>query len=151
MYDVSKLKTIAECRTVMQRARKANREVYIAALKRSCVIAGAAHDDPNDPIVLEFHQMLAAYEQLLTEKNGKNTAASRTRQKLANKGVRQSLIEWARGKTETNGFKALVDAGLPEMTGEYIILRHKDQFPSDVIDLARERLASHGIDVLSAA
>ena len=62
-------------------------------------------DDPNDPLVRDFFETLAAHEQLLTEKSERNTPAGRTRQKIANKGVHQSLIEWTRGSTETEGFK----------------------------------------------
>ncbi len=93
----------------------------------------------------DFYETLAAYEQLLTEKNGRNTAASRTRQKIDNKGVYQSLIEWTRGKTETNGFKLLVEKGLSEYTGEYLVVRYKERFPEDVVKLARERLNEHQI------
>ena len=93
----------------------------------------------------DFYETLAAYEQLLTEKNERNTAASRTRQKIANKGVHQSLIEWTRGKVETNGFLLLVEANLPEFTGEYLVTKYADRFPDDVVRLARERLLKHRI------
>ena len=103
MYDVAKLNTLTECRTVMQRARLRNLpDVYEAVFRRMCQLVGSDNDDPNDPLVKDFYETLAAYEQLLTEKNGKTTAAVRTRQKIANKGVYQSLIEWTRGKVETN-------------------------------------------------
>jgi|SRR4051794_38564483 len=121
MYDVAKLKTAAECRTVLERAKARNLpEVYNAVFRRLCALVGSEHDDPDDPLVRDFYETLGAYEQLLTEKNGSNTLASRTRQKIANKGVHQSLIEWTCGKVETNGFKLLVEAGLPEYTGEYL-------------------------------
>ena len=83
----------------------------------------------------DFYETLAAYEQLLTERNGKNTIASRTRQKIKNKGVYQSLIEWTRGKIETNGFVLLIDAGLPEYTGEYLVTRYADHVPLPPISL----------------
>jgi hypothetical protein len=92
----------------MQRARARHLpEVYEVAFRRMCQLVGAENDDPNDPLVKDFYETLAAYEQLLTEKNGKVTSAGRTRQKIANKGVYQSLIEWTKGKTETNGFRLL--------------------------------------------
>ena len=137
-YDVSNLKTAKDCRTVMQRARARElTTVYNDTFKRLCAIVGAANDDPADPLVGDFYQTLAAYEQLLTEKNQKNTLASRTRQKIAKKGVHQSLVEWTRGKTETNGFKLLVDAGLPQFTGEYLVVRYASRFPAEIIDLAK--------------
>jgi hypothetical protein len=148
MYDVSKLKTPEDCRTVLQRAREKNlSDVYNAVFRRFCELVGTENDDPSDPLVRDFYETLAAYEQLLTEKNGRTTAASRTRQKIDNKGVHQSLIEWTRGKAETNGFKLLVEKGLPEFTGEYLVVRYADRFPNDVVELARKRLTEHGIKI----
>jgi hypothetical protein len=146
MYDAAKLKTVAECRIVLDRARTRQLDdVYSAVFRRMCQLVGHENDDPDDPLVRDFYETLAAYEQLLTEKNGRNTPATRTRQKLANKGVHISLIEWTRGKIETNGFTLLVDAGMPEYTGEYLVARYADRFPPDVVQLARERLESHDV------
>lgn len=98
-------------------------------------------------MIRDFHETLAAYEQLLSEKNGKPTRASRTRQKITNKGIHKSLAEWTKGKEETNGFKLLVDVGMPEYTGEHLVLRYASRFPEDVVTLARDRLVSNGIAV----
>jgi hypothetical protein len=93
MYDVSKLTNVDECRTVMARAKQRGmQDVDAAVFKRYCALVGNANDDPSDPLVRDFYETLAAYEQLLTEKNGSTTIASRTRQKIANKGVHQCLI-----------------------------------------------------------
>lgn len=146
MYDVKNLKSVAQCRTVMQRAKEQGRlDVYEAVFRCMCALVGSENDNPNDPLVRDFFETLAAYEQLLTEKNDRNTLASRTRQKIANKGVHLSLIEWTRGSTETEGFKLLVDAGMPEYTAEYLVVRYAGRFPADVVTLAEERLTSHKI------
>ena len=147
MYDVSKLKTPEDCRIVMQRAQERGHEdFYKKVFRRYCELAGSAHEDPSDPLIRDFYETLAAYEQLLTEKNGRTTPASRTRQKIANKGVHQSLVEWTRGKIETNGFKLLVGKGLAEYTGEYLVVKFQDRFPPDVVDLARKRLKEYDIE-----
>lgn len=72
---------------------------------------------------------------------------SRTRQKVDNKAVYQSLIDWTRGKAETNGFKLLVEKGLSEYTGEYLVVRCAGRFPEDVVALARRRLTADGISM----
>jgi hypothetical protein len=152
MYDLQKLKTIADCRRVMVRAKQQGREdIYLQVFKRQCELVGNENDDPNDPLIRRFHETLGAYEQLLSEKNHSNTAATRTRQKIANKGVYQSLMEWTRGKAETNGFKLLVEAGLPEFTAEYLVAQYADRFPPDVVELARDRLRRHEIALPAAA
>lgn len=148
MYDVRTLKSVAECRTVMDRAKKGgNDAVYQNVFRRMCELSGHQNDDPDDTLVRDFHATLAAYEQLLTEKNGRNQPAGRTRQKVKNKGVVQSLIDWATSKAETPGFNLLVDAGLYEFTGEYVVVRHSDRFPSEVVAKARARLEAHGVEV----
>ncbi len=145
-YDVSVLTTPASCRTVMERAKKRGLDdVYAAVFRRYCELVGREAEDPSDPLVRGFYETLAAYEQLLTEKNGRTTSASRTRQKIDNKGVHQSLIEWTRASKETDGFRLLVEKGLPEFTGEYLVARHAGRFPSDVVGRAVARLEEHGI------
>jgi hypothetical protein len=146
MYDPQKLKTVGECRLVMQRAKQRGEEdIYSAVFKRQCEIVAHENDDPNDPLVRGFYETLAAYEQLLSEKNHSNTPATRTRQKIKNKGVCQSLTEWTRGKVETNGFKLLVEAGLSEYTAEFLVAKFARRFPPDVAELARDRLRRHNI------
>jgi hypothetical protein len=146
MYDVSKLKTVEECRIVMERTKKLGLdELYEGVFKRMCEIVGGEQNDPNDPIIKDFFEMLGALEQLLSEKNGKKTAATRTRLKLKNKGVIQSLIEWTRAKTETPGFKLLVEKGLAQYTGEFIVVKYSSRFPSDVVILAKERLQQNNV------
>jgi hypothetical protein len=46
-------------------------------------------------------------------------------------------------------FKLLVEANLPEYTGEYLVARYADRFPADIVALARERLSSHKISLPS--
>jgi len=68
MYDVSKLRSPAECRTVLERARKQGlTDVYNAVFRRFCELAGKENEDPTDPLVRDFFETLAAYEQLLTD------------------------------------------------------------------------------------
>lgn len=126
--------------TLMKNAKRQGRDdIYYEALRRRCELIGLNYDDPLER---DFHAMLTAYEELLTEKNKRQTAASRTRQKLKNKGVIECLEDWARSYNETAGFKALVDAGLVELTGEYLVTKYPDRFTAEAVRRARERLAS---------
>ena len=147
-YDVAVLSTPAACRTVMARAKAQGLDdVYRAVFQRYCELVGHAAEDPADPLVRGFFETLAAYEQLLTERNGKTTIASRTRQKIANKGVHQSLIEWTKAAAETEGFDLLVKKGLPQYTGEYLVAQYAGRFPADIVALAHDRLRKHGIEL----
>src|SRR4051812_3245719 len=67
-------------RTLMQNAKRLGRDdIWREAFRKLCSLEGT---DQTDPLNRDFYQTLAAYEQLLTLKNGRATRASRTRLKL---------------------------------------------------------------------
>lgn len=137
---ISSYTDVKQLQTLMKNAKKQNRDdVYFEALRRRCELEGLNFDDPLDQ---DFHSMLAAYEELLSEKNQRRTSASRTRQKLKNKGVVQCLEEWALGQTETDGFRTLASAGLLELTGEYLVTKYPERFSTDAVMRATQRLHS---------
>lgn len=129
-----------DLRNLMANAKRRNcDDVYQEAFRRLCALDGI---DQTDQLHRDFHQMLAAYEQLLTEKNGRATRANRTRQKLKNKGVVQCLEDWAVGSARTQGFDLLVKSGMVELTGEYLVLKYPDRFSTKAVAGAKARLAS---------
>jgi predicted site-specific integrase-resolvase len=150
LYSATALKTPADCRIVMDRLKKNGLETeYKSVLEQYCRLIGKENEDPSDPLVQDFYETLAAYERLLSEKNGRTTLASRTSEKIRNKGILQSLIEWTCGKVETNGFNLLLEHGLHKYTGEYLVVKYADRFSRDVVELASERLSKHGLELPS--
>jgi hypothetical protein len=127
-----------DLRNLMANAKRLNRDdIWREAFRRLCALDGI---DQTDPLHRDFYQTLAAYEQLLTEKNGRTTPASRTRQKLKNKGVVQCLEDWAVGSVPTEGFDLLVKNGMVELTGEYLVLKYPDRFSTKAVAAAKARL-----------
>lgn len=130
-----------DLKNLMENARRLGREdVYWAAFKRFCALEGLIYDDP---LTRDFYNVLNAYEALLTQKHGRTTKAARTRQKLARVGVEQCLIDWALG-APTEGFKLLIEKGLPELTAEYLVVKYSKRFPEEAVSAARARLPEHG-------
>jgi hypothetical protein len=95
----------------------------------------------------DFWQTVHAFEYALTMERGKNTRLTRTRQKAAKVGVVQTLRDWSAGPQETEGFRMLLERGMPEFTGEAITLRHPEHFEAQTLDAARERLTVAGVDL----
>ena len=143
--DASKIAQMSDkeaLRNLMQNARRLDRDdIYWQAFRRLCSLEGMIY---GDPLERDFYDVLNAYEELLTLKHGRTTKASRTRQKLANKGVEQCLIDWALG-APTDGFKLLIEKGLPELTAEYLVVKYKKRFPQRAVEAARRRLTDHGV------
>lgn len=127
-------------RTLMENARRMGREdIWREAFDRLCSLEGA---DKEDPLERAFYRTLAAYEQLLTQKNGRATRASRTRVKLKGKGVVACLEDWARSKEPPESFDLLVAHGMIELTGEQLVLTYPDRFSAEAIAGATARLAT---------
>ena len=142
---ISKYTNATDLRNLMANAKRLERDdVWWEAFRRLCELEGM---DQTDPLHRDFYEMLAAYEELLTEKNGRTTRASRTRQKLKNRGVVQCLEDWAVSSASTQGFELLIQNGLGELTGEYLVLKYPDSFSDKAITAARIRLAEHGVSV----
>jgi hypothetical protein len=145
---ISKLKTPLECETVMKNARtKGRKDVYDAALRRKCELAGIANEDPNDPLIRAFYETLSARENLLREKHsGKHIKAAYTRRMVEKHGVQYCLMKWAGfGNRTTDGFDDFIAAGMADMTAEALVVRFSERFPSEVVAQARERLVKAGV------
>ncbi|MEX2642328.1 MAG: hypothetical protein WD270_02665 [Acetobacterales bacterium] len=139
--DVSSMTDPQRLRNLMQNARGLGREdMYWKAFERLCDLEG---EDEDDPLHREFARILMAYEQLVTEKDGKRTAASRTRQKIRRKGVEPSLEDWALAPQPSEGFALLMDHGLESLTGEHLVVKYADRFSGKAVEAAKARLEAH--------
>ena len=118
-------------------------EVEQAAFRRLIYVSPA--EDPGT-VEHDFWSTVHAFEHLLKQERGKTIRLARTRQKVARVGVVQTLTDWAIDTKETDGFNMLIERGMPQLTGEGIILRHSNRFPHAVVEAARMRLAEHYAD-----
>jgi hypothetical protein len=152
MADNSKmLAFVAQCddpvqlRRVAERA-KASGDLVLAEAAFRKLISLVPSERPGT-VEHDFWKTVNAFEYLLTEEREKTTRLSRTRQKVARVGVLETLKDWALSNKATDGFTMLLDRGMPELTGEAIVLRHPGSFEPQVIEAARERLLNAGVDV----
>lgn len=141
---IQKLTQPSELKNVMANAKEKGRmDVYWAAFERLCIVQGKNHENP---MLKDFYAMLSAYESLLSERNGKNTSASRTRQKINRLEEKKCLEDWALSKKATPGFLLLVENNLPQYTAEAVVLKYANEFSNDVVSSAKKRLEDHGVD-----
>ena len=128
----------ADLRVLMANVRERGREdIWREAFSKLCSLQGM---DQTDPLHRDFYQTLAAYEELLTEKNGRTTRASRTRQKLQKKGVVRCLEDWAISLTPTDGYNLLIERGMVELTGEFLVQKYPERFSVEAVTAAKSRL-----------
>ena len=149
MIDVTKLKTATEALNLMENAKKHERlDLYRQAFRRLGEIEGKDHEDP---VVVLFWRAVAAVEELLRHKHGRAVRAAYTRRKAAKVGEIACLTDWAVNPHETEGFRMLVEGGLADLTGEYIVAHYPHRFPPEAVAAATARLAHHGVPTQTAA
>jgi hypothetical protein len=142
-FDVSQLHDVQAARNYLDNIKRLGRDdLYPAAFRRLCELSGQIHDDP---VVLDFWRAIAALEEILRDQRGKTVRLSRTRQKIARVGVRQTVEDLALGKQESEGFKVLAAHGLGDLTAEYLVLKHAARFSSNAVTAARIRLEGAAI------
>lgn len=152
MADYSKVIAIIETannpdklRQLMANARRMKvKEVEDAAFRRLVEIMP---EEQPGTVEHDFWRSIHSLEQVLTDERGKTIRLARTRQKLARVGVMQTLRDFALSKAPTQGFEMLIDRGMPELTGEAVVLRHRKLFEPEVVAAARFRLEAAGVDV----
>lgn len=118
-------------------------EVAEAAFRRLVEILP---EDAPGSIEHDFWKTIFAFEELLRDERGKTVRLSRTRQKIDRVGVMQTLVDFALSKKPTEGFSMLIERGLPEFTGEALVLKHSLHFDPTVVTAAESRLQSVGVD-----
>jgi len=136
--NVHEATNLEKIRSLMANAeRLGENEVVKRCKKRIFEIAG---NEGETEIEIRLFQALAAYEEILREKHNKAVRANYTKRKIKNKGVIQTLTDWALDKKVTPGFEALVSQGLEDFTGEKIVIDFAEEFPVEVVDSASIKL-----------
>ncbi|MDE3799572.1 hypothetical protein I7G59_19910 [Sinorhizobium meliloti] len=141
--DPNKMTDPKQVRQLMLNAERLNATELAAACRRRLFQLSGI--DVDDPVERRLAEAVAALEETYREKHGRAQAAGYTRRKIARDGAVATLSDWALKQEVTPGFVALVEGGMAEFTGEYVIAEHPDRFEPRVVDAARKRLAEHGV------
>jgi hypothetical protein len=142
---VGRCEDVGDLESLIRNATKlGNLVVAEAAFRRRISLVPA---ERPGTVEHDFWQTVQAFEYSLTQERGKTTRLSRTRRKVAEVGVVQTLRDWTAGPQEAAGFKSLLGRGMPEFTGEAITLRHPEHFEPKTLEAARQRLTVAGVDL----
>jgi len=140
---IAKCEDPAQLRTMIANAKaRGEDDLALAAFRRLVLVSPS---EAPGTVEHDMWQTIFAFEHLLKEERGKTTLLARTRQKIARVGVIETLNDWAAAKQETEGFRMLLERGLPELTGEAIVLRHAQLFSRGAVDAARARLVAASV------
>jgi hypothetical protein len=141
--DPSTMTDPKRIRVLMQNALERQEEgLARLCLRRIFELGGEGHPDP---LVRRLFQAVTAYEETRKLKVGRAQRETKVRKKIETKGPLVALSDWATAKDVTPGFLSVIDAGMAEFTGEYIVLEYADSFDDNVVQAARTRLEGFGV------
>ena len=124
--------------------RRGASDIYDAAFHRLISVQPAAQ---VGTIAHDVWRTIYAFEELLKEERGKTVRLSRTRQKIQRVGETRTVIDLVLKTTPSEGFNMLRERDLLELSFEALVVARASDFPSDVVDAARDRLMKHSFDV----
>lgn len=138
---VKNLKTPEQCEIFARNATERDRpdladEARIRAVQLRAEAYGAQTDAETEAI-----QAIYAYEEVLTQKNGKRTRASRTWPMIKRYGIIEAVERAVNREVAPQGYTALVEMGLEEYAFEAVILRYPDVFSDEAVERSKKRLS----------
>jgi hypothetical protein len=129
-------------RGIARNARGKSDLVERAALRRLVALEsrGAPGTVEND-----CWGMILAVEEIRRQVRGRKSPMNRLRPKIAREGERAALEYLA--LHESDGFREVMEYGVPELSAEAIVIRHGEPtFSAKAIAAARHRLETAGYD-----
>lgn len=120
------------------------RKAWDLAFAKMCQLSAERYD-PQDDAERDCLVALAAYEWVLTERNGKRTYARRIRNSIALHGIKAAIAKAVMRGARSSGLKTLVEQQKVGFACENVILKYESQFKE--ID---DRLIDKSIEALNA-
>ena len=137
---VARLQTPEDCERFAKNASaRGHPELAKEARRRAVELRAEKHGAVN-AAEREALKAIYAYEELLTEKNGRRTRATRTWQMIDRHGIIETIERAVNRKEEPMGYQALVKMGMADLAFESIVLRYPDLFSKDAAEIAKSRI-----------
>lgn len=145
LVQVAKIDDPAGLRKMIANAERLDvPSVRDAAFRR---LAAIQAEGEEGSVEFDFWRTIHAFEEALRDERGKAVKLTKTRAKIKRVGEVAALADFPVAPDAASGFEMLIARGMPEMTGEAIILRHPDAFDSETRINATKRLEEAGIDI----
>jgi hypothetical protein len=90
----------------------------------------------------ECLEAVYAYEEVLSEKNGKKTSASRTWQMIKRHGILSAVERAVNRQQETAGYTALLEMGLEDYAFEAVVVKYPKLFSEEAVARCTERIGN---------
>jgi len=138
-YRVKQLKTPEDCDNFINNVKKKYPELVPQARRRKVELLASAYG-AKSAAEIEALKAIYAYEEVLFEKNGRKTKASRTWQMVGRHGIIGAVERAVNRKDDPVGFTVLVDMGMMDLAFEAIVVRYPELFSQEAVSRSKQRL-----------
>ena len=138
---ITRLKTPEDCEQFAKNVETDHPELAKLARRRAVELRALMYGAKTD-VEREALQCIYAFEEARSQETGKRARANRTWQSIRNNGILPTVDKVVSRRKATEGYDALVAAGLEDFTFEAVVLKFPDSFSSDAVKQARLRLGA---------
>jgi hypothetical protein len=135
---VLKLKTPEDCEKFAKNAEKLHPDIAKEARRRGVELRAAAYGAKSDA-EREALAAIFAVEEVKSTRS-RRAHASRTWQSVKRHGILETVERVVRRAKATEGYAALVAAGMDDFTFEAVVIRHEALFEPSTVERARQRV-----------
>lgn len=135
---IKKLKTSEECMTFVEIFTK----LAVLARMRAIELRVKSHGNISN-VEKELYGALYAYEDVLSQKNGRKTHASRTWPMVNKYGIIGAAERAVSRKFDPQGYQLLIAMGLEKLTFESVIVKNPSAFTPDAVNRSKVRLENY--------
>ncbi len=137
---IAKLKTPEECKIFEKNVTERGRpDLAVAARKRALELRAQRYGASPD-VERKCLEVIYAYEQILSAKNGKKTRTNRTWQMIKRHGILGAVERAVNRGSEAMGYAALREMGLEDYTFEAVVARYPTLFSAEAVERCQERI-----------
>jgi len=140
---VERIETPEGCEKFAKNAiRLGHPELALEAQRRAIELRAEKHSAQTDA-EKEALKAIYAYEEILTETNGRRTRATRTWQMINRHGIIESVNRVVARKDDAVGYVLLKKKGMEDLSFEAVVLRFPEIFSKEAVSHASERISNH--------
>lgn len=136
---VERLKTPEDCEQFAKNV-EGQRPDLAKEARRHAVNLRSISYGANSEVERQAIRCVLAFEEARSQETGKRAHASRTWQSIKKNRIIPTVDRVVSRRTSTDGYAALVDAGLEEYTFEAVVLRFPESFSEEAVAQAAARL-----------
>ena len=136
---VTRLKTPEDCEQYAKNVETKHPELAKQARRRA-VDLRAHKFGASTEVEREALRCIFAFEEARSQQTGKRARANRTWQSVKRDGILATVDRVVSRRIATDGYAALVEAGLADFTFEAVVLKYPESFSPEAVSRSQARL-----------